>query len=429
MRRLLTTQTRALVVLVFIAACFLAAQGTGLRLFFHLFYMLTALLVCSYLWAWSNLCGLDVRREPLTHRAHLGDYARERMAIRNRWIIPKLWFELQDHSNLPQHGGGFVAYLPARQHRRWTVRTLCTRRGRFRLGPATLISGDPFGIFRLERQLPGTSEIIVYPALVDLPQFALPDAELPGGRDIRGRTYNVTPNVSTVREYAPGDSFNRIHWRSTARAGRLMVKEFELDPTADMYIVLDMQERAVVTDTRAPSLRRPLFDRLLNSTAEYAVMTTASVARHLLAQNRVVGLIAWGQQREVLPAERGPRQLFRMLETLAVLRAHGTQPLAELLATESVYFGRNSMVIVVTASLDEHWPEALQHLLHRGVRALVLFVDPQSFGGWHDPQPILSRLAELHVPTYRLQHGQALPEALRAPVMVAGSRHAGVSTR
>jgi uncharacterized protein (DUF58 family) len=51
----------------------------------------------------------------------------------------------------------------------------------------------------------------------------------------------VTTNVAGVREYAPGDSFNRIHWPSTARAGRLIVKEFELDPTADIWLFLDMQ--------------------------------------------------------------------------------------------------------------------------------------------------------------------------------------------
>lgn len=426
---------RLLTVLILAGMSFLAAQGTGIRLFFHLSYLLVALLILALIWAWLNLRGLDVERETLTRRATVGEYARERISLRNRWPLPKLWVELHDDSELPAHGAGFVASLAGREWERWTARTLCTRRGRFRLGPAMLISGDPFGIVRLRRVVPATSEILVYPQTVDLPDFRLPSAELPGGQATRARTFNVTPNVATVREYAPGDSMNRIHWRSTARLGQLMVKEFELDPSADIYLVLDLQERTVVRDARLsdsagppadPREQGPWWARqagaaparpgFLISTEEHAVMATASLARALLSQNRVVGLVAWGQHREVIPAEREARQLFKILEALAVLRAHSTHALAEVLVAESQRFGRTCTLVVVTASVDPRWVSALQQHLYRGVRAAVLFVDPQSYGGWRDPEPVLRHLAELRVPTYRLRQGQPLPDALRVPM-------------
>jgi uncharacterized protein (DUF58 family) len=247
--------------------------------------------------------------------------------------------------------------------------------------------------------------------------------------------------VATVREYVPGDSFNRIHWRTTARTGQLMVKEFELDPSADIYLVLDMQERAVVRDTqsarrgrdegderdkapwwaRQPSERRGPA-QVLQSTEEYAVMAAASLARTLLAQNRIVGMVAWGQHREVIPAEREARQLFKILEALAILRAHSAQSLAEVLVAESQRFGRNCTLLIITSSIDERWVGALQQLLYRGVRAAVLFVDPQSFGGWYDPEPILRRVAELRVPVYRLRQGESLAAALAEPMGFVGER-------
>jgi uncharacterized protein (DUF58 family) len=429
---------RPLTVLLLSGLSFLAAQGTGLRLFFHLSYLLLGLLLLSLLWAWLNLRGLDVERETLTVRANVGEFARERIQIRNRWRLPKLWVELRDESELPQHGAGFVTYLGSRQRGRWLARTLCTVRGRFRLGPATLVSGDPFGIVRLSRKVGSTNEIIVYPQMVELPSFRLPSAELPGGQSTRARSFNVTPNVSTVREYVPGDSFNRIHWRSTARVGQLMVKEFELDPSADIYLVLDMQERAVVRDTRtlrrtrdsqAARAQAPWWQRQpgqrtspaqnLASTEEYAVMAAASLARTLLGQNRVVGLVAWGQHREVIPAEREARQLFKILEALAVLRAHSAQSLGEVLLAESQRFGRNCTLLIITSAIDDRWIGALQQHLYRGVRAAVLFVDPQSFGGWHDPEPTLRRVAELHVPIYRLRQGESLAAALTTPLSFA----------
>lgn len=425
---------RPLLVLLLAAASFLAAQGTGLRLFFHLSYLLLGLLILSSGWAWLNLRGIEIVRETLTHRATVGEYARERITVRNRWPLPKLWIELHDESELPAHGAGFVTSLGGRARGRWMARTRCTQRGRFRLGPTTLISGDPFGIVRLSRRIGSTSEILVYPQALLLPEFRLPTADVPGGQATRSRTFIVSPNVASVRDYAPGDSMNRIHWRSTARTGRLMVKEFELDPSADVYLVLDMQERTVVRDTRVelpdakvdPRNRTPWWARTPEpahqtdnpppSTEEYAVAATASLARTLLSQNRIVGMIAWGQHREVIPPEREGRQLFKLLEALAVLRAHSPHSLAEVLLAESSRFGRNCALVIVTASLDEHWIGALEQLRYRGIRAAVVLVDPASFGGWHAAETQLRRLAELRVPTYRLQQGQSIAEALRAPL-------------
>jgi uncharacterized protein (DUF58 family) len=407
---------RPIGVLILAGICFLAAQGTGITIFFHLFYLMMAMLVCSYLWAWLNLRGLRVFRETQTTRTQVGEVAQERIMVENTWPVAKLWVELRDHSDLPDHGTGFVSYLPPRSKRRWIMHTRCTVRGKYTLGPTSLFSGDPFGIFRLKRDVPGTSEILVYPPTTALPAFSLPSAELPGGQDVRSRTFQVTPNVATIRDYQPGDSFNRIHWRSTARLNKLIVKEFELDPTAEFFLVVDMQER-VQQQLEVHGQR--LFDgRSLESTEEYTIYAAASLARFLLERNRSTGLIAWGQQRELIPAERESRQLFKILETLAVLRARGLQPLDEVLTAESGRFGRNCTLLIVTSSVDARWVAALQQLVYRGVRATVVLVDPQSFGGWNSLQPVQERLAELRVPYYMFRQGQTLEEALRHPYAV-----------
>ena len=188
-----------------------------------------------------------------------------------------------------------------------------------------------------------------------------------------------------------------------------------------IYLVLDMQERVQqqVAAEQAPRRDQGLRDvRIAESTEEYGVLAAASIARHLLERNRSVGLISWGQHREVIPAERESRQLFKILEALAVLRAHGAQPLAEVLAAESTRFGRNCTLVIVTPSLDERWVVSLQHLLYRGVRAVVILLEPRSFGGWRDTLAIQARLAELRVPTYLFQLGQTLPDALAQPTIL-----------
>lgn len=417
---------KALGILVLAIICFVVAQGTNITLFFYLFYLLLALLLLAYLWSWSNLKGVHVTRDVGTRRAQVGEEARERIILDNQWPLPKLWIEVQDHSDMPLHAAGFVAYLPGNERRRWTVRTPCTMRGKWTLGPVTLHSGDPFGIFKLERPVDATSDLIVYPATVNLPEFRLPSAELPGGADLRSRTFHVTPNVSSIREYVPGDSFNRIHWRSTARANKMMVKEFELDPTADVWIIADMHERSQAVAEEQRTLyrdRRSGNDiQVPESTEEYIVSAAASIGRHLLNGSRNVGLLAWGQHREIIPPEREARQLYKILESLAVLRAHGTHPLAEVLIAESAQFSRSSTMIVITSSVDPAWVTSLQQLLYRGIQTVVVLIDQESFGGWPGTT-VLTKLSELRVPIYRVTQGQPLDQALRQPVVMgAGKR-------
>lgn len=406
---------------------FVAAQGTGIELFFHLSYLLIGIVIVAYLWARLNLRGLSVRREVFTHRAQVGDVVRERITLINHWFLPKLWIEVIDRSTLPGHSAGFVTYLPGHEQRRQVIRTPCTMRGKFRLGPVTLASSDLLGLFRLQRDIPGDNEILVYPRTVPLPGFALPGAELPGGQDLRRRTHHVTPNVAAIRDYQPGDSFNRIHWRSTARLGRLIVKEFELDPTAEVYVALDMHE--YVQQAWWPTEERSAVQRqrTTESTEEYAMHAAASIARHALEQNRAAGLIAWGQRREVIPPEREARQLYKILEALAELRAYGSASMAEVLSAESARFGRNCTLVIITPSLDEWWVTGVQHLLYRGVRVVAVLIDAQSFGGGRSNESIRMRLAELRVPTYTWRRGQSLEAALAQPAL-AGVQHTGVTT-
>ncbi|MCS6839600.1 MAG: DUF58 domain-containing protein [Roseiflexus sp.] len=406
---------------------FVAAQGTGIELFFHLSYLLVSIVLVAYLWVWLNLRGLSVRREVFTRRAQVGDVMRERITLINHWFLPKLWIEVIDRSNLPDHSVGFVTYLPGYEQRRQVIRTPCTMRGKFRLGPVTLASSDLLGLFRLQRNIAGDDEILVYPRTSPLPSFALPGAELPGGQDLRRRTHHTTPNVAAIRDYQPGDSFNRIHWRSTARLGRLIVKEFELDPTAEVYVMIDMHEYVQLAWWPRDGRLTMRSQRTAESSEEYAVHAAASIARHALEQNRAVGLIAWGQRREVIPPEREARQLYKILEALAELRAYGSASLAEVLSAENARFGRNCTLVIITPSPDERWVTGVQHLLYRGVRVVAILIDAQSFGGERSNEPIRTRLAELCVPTYTWRRGQSLEAALAQPAL-ASVQHTGIAT-
>ena len=302
----------------------------------------------------------------------------------------------------------------------WTVRTLCRQRGRFRLGPITIVTGDPFGLFVLQRQLPATqAAITVFPQTVDLPKFAPAMGQMSGGDTLQRRTHHVTTNVSGTREYAPGDSFNRIHWRSTARLERLIVKEFELDPSADVWLYLDMEHGAqsrlwYEEDMRARDISsvwltaRPQEIKLTPSTEEYIVTIAATIAKYYLGHQRALGFAAYGHEREIVQPDRGERQLNRLLQVLAVLRAEGSMQFSQVLVQEATKLGRNNTLVTVTPSGELTWVKSLREIKRRGLRVISVIVDTNSFGGRGETEAAAAELLASGIPTYIVREGDDL---------------------
>ncbi len=415
------------VVLILLVVAVAGALATGKPLFFNLAYSLLGVTVVSYLWSWYNVSWVQVSRETLSGRSQVGKVAEERFVLRNRGLLPKLWLEVRDHSELPEHRASMVinSLAPGGEHG-WTVRTTCRRRGRYRLGPLSLISGDPFGLFLHRRDLTPVSSIVVFPLVVDLPRFGALSGELAGGGTLHRRTHYVTTNVAGVREYYPGDSFNRIHWPSTARTGRLIVKEFELDPTADVWICVDMEQTVHVerpapeasgTHGDLPVLPARKATALDPSTVEYGVAAAASIARYFIQCKRAVGLIAYGESREVVQPDRGERQLNKILETLAVLRAAGKVSIDRVLAAEGTLVGRNSVMVVVTPSTDKAWASVLRDLGRRGVHGIGVVIDPAGFGSRQKADGVVQALAGAGILAYRVREGSSLAAALATPAL------------
>lgn len=417
---------------------YIAAATVGLRLFYYLAYVLGAVLIASWAWTKLNRRGLEVRREVTPTQAQVGQVIRETIELRNLSWVRKLWIEVRDQSSLPGHHVGAVVTLPGRKAKRWQVRTRCIHRGLYRLGPTVVVTGDPFGLFQSSQVLEGRGEILVFPPTVPLSQFGLPSGELPGGLRTERRAFHSTPNAVGIREYTPGDPVNRIHWPVSARNQKLMVKEFELDPTADLWLVLDLQEDVHVSALddeaeagdaarQAYSRRRPLnspdlvagdgagYDEPLSldpTTEEYAVTIAASLAAFFISEGRSVGLIAWGQHHVTIPADRGGRQLLKILRALAVLRAEGTIPLGGVLSSESRSFGKQDTVLVITPSVDEQWVNALRVEMLRIASAAAVVVEPSTFGGRDNALMLVSSLTAINVPSFLVKRDDSLNAAL-----------------
>jgi uncharacterized protein (DUF58 family) len=384
------------------------ALAGGWSLMFYVSWALLALLGVAYLLAFFGIRSLYFKRQTRALRAEVGSYFDEKIVVENGSWVPKLWLEIEDQGQHPDHTASSVVSLGPYGRFVDSVHTLCRQRGVFQLGPVFAESGDPFGLFRHRRQIDGTNTLVVYPIALDLPTFGRLPGDLPGGGLQGERVQFTTPNVAGVREYLPGDTYNRIHWPSTARQRQLMVKEFELDPFSDVWLVLDFDETTMVGT--GPE-----------STEEYAVSVTASLAKHFLKENRAVGVVSQGQ---VLGADRGTRQLLRVLELLAFLRPRARPNLHELLLGEQQRFGRTDCLVVITAAVDDAWVRTAKTLEARGIHSSAVLIEASTFGRAPTSLVPLGTLAAANLPTYLVKRGTPIESALAVPAM--GAREAWV---
>jgi uncharacterized protein (DUF58 family) len=353
--------------ILLIAVTFVLGVGIGWQPFWVLTYALLSALVLSVVWLALSVRGITFARSALGGRAQVGERVEESLTLENHSVIPKLWIQVSDGSTLPGHHAGYVSSVGPHQRIAWRAKTVCRRRGRFTLGPVTATTGDPLGLFRRELVLAPEHQLLVLPPTLPLSHFELVPGLMPGRGRGAQRSQQTTTNVVTVRNYVPGDALTRIHWPSTARLSQFMVKEFDLDPTIDVVLLLDLDREAQAGEGDS-------------STEEYGVTIAASISAYLLRHQELsVGLQVNGTAESGLALDRGERQLDRVLELLAIAHATRRVSLAGALAVQETRLARNTVLVVITPSTELDWPQALHHLQRRGVRPLVILMDPQSF--------------------------------------------------
>jgi len=396
----------------------------GAALYTRTLYLGIVLLVLAWLLSAFSLRGITVVRRSRNLRAAVGDVFEEHYEIHNTSIIPKLWIEVANETKIPHSSGSRVLTLiRGKQKRSYTSRTWLTSRGGYSLGPTTISSGDPFGLFQFSKKIPATSSLVVFPMLVNVNEFLSPPGLLPGGKAIRRKSQDATPHASGVREYVPGDSIKRIHWPTSARRDQLMVKEFERDPQAEVWVFLDTYKNAHYSKPVKQVEDFPLDDLFLlrrrkidlaPATFEYSVTIAASLAHYFLDQRRSVGLVSsYERAYKVIPAERSERQEGKILEALAYMEDESLITLPTLVTAQLGQLPQGSSAILVTASNSPELLLAVDSLQRRNLRPVVVLMMVQSFSAQAMNNEELARsLEERNVPVCRIYCDADLSETL-----------------
>lgn len=230
-------------------------------------------------------------------------------------------------------------------------------RGRFPIGPLTVRITDPFGLVELDRSFTISDTLVVTPQVVPLPHIRL-SGEWTGGGDSRTRSVAAAGDDDVApREYRHGDDLRRVHWRSTARRGELMVRREEQQ----------WQSRgALLLDTRGHAHR----GEGPHSSFETAVSAAASIGVHLAHEGLSLRLVT----------DRGAAHLtdsglsHALLDTLAVVEQSQTRSLEYGLAALR-QGGGEGLIVAVLGAVREEEVTALARLRHGNMTGVAVLLD------------------------------------------------------
>jgi len=306
--------------------------------------MLSGPVLLSWRLASATLRRLDVRRqapravhagEPLTVGVEVHN-ARRRLGTWALVVEDRLGRENEATRNRSAGAEVLFSYVPPGATRRLAYRSRLPQRGRYRLGPLTVSTRFPFGLLRREVSFASSETLTVLPRLGRLTvAWSLRAAEVFEGPE-RGRRPTREPGeFFGVREWQSGDSTRWVHWRSTARHGTLVTRQFERPGGRDVAVLVDLWQPGEPSDEDLENV-------------ELAVSFAATVVADLCRKGGVrLWLGVAGAEPASVSGPASKRLMEEALERLAVAEASSEDRLPALLERASSRVKPHTEVLLV----------------------------------------------------------------------------------
>ncbi|WP_441246546.1 DUF58 domain-containing protein [Kitasatospora sp. McL0602] len=347
------------------------------------------------------------------HRAAAGQEARVHLRLDNVSRVPTGLLLLEDR--VPYVLGPRPRFVldrvEPRGFREVSYRVRSDLRGRYLLGPLQLRVADPFGMCELTRAFNASDVLTVVPQVQPLPAVRLV-GEWTGHGDSNTRTLALAGDDDVIpREYRHGDDLRRVHWKSTARYGELMVRREEQPLKARATVLLDTRETAHRGNGPASSF-------------EWAVSCAASVGVHLMERGYRTRLLT--DTGLAVPGPEGggvtgiAESSGMLLDALAVVEHSDGSSLGR--AEEVLRLGGEGLLVAVLGSVDDEQLERLGRLRRTAGTAVAVLLDTATWAGLRllmpevaDPQAArqAQRLREAGWTVLPAQAGDSVPALWR----------------
>ena len=276
-------------------------------------------------------------------------------------------YGLAVHDELPdgvasERAGGVVVQLGAAESVALSYSAEARQRGVCQFSAVRYSTRFPFGFFHKQRSRPLSDELVVYPRLGSVVPDLLGRAQSLAQTRRRSQSVRGEEEFRSLREYRYGDNPRWIHWKTSAKLGRPLVKEYEAVVTERAFLLLDTRSAACGDE--------PL---------EKAISFAATLARDLMLRDFHVSLAAYAPDLVVTAAMKGSAALHALLEVLARLEPSPDRSLADLVNEPQVRAEARTLVVAVLLRTDDDAAKALETLHHRHPRVLPIDASTPAF--------------------------------------------------
>jgi len=383
------------------------AWNTDITMVYIFFVTAFVMFILSYIYMRLSIPKIEVQRTT-QETAFEDEMLNIKMKIRNKSLRSSSFFEILDYFPAAESGKEksslFILDIKAKEEINFNYSVECYRRGIWKIGPIEVISQDPLGFFRMKKTLNVISDIIIYPALFRV--FAFPPLARGSVSWMGVETAKISGDNHEffgIREYQRGDAISRIHWPSTAKHNKLIVKQFERNSIQEATIVLDLK---VGNNIGAGK----------ETTLEYAVKIAGSVARFLMDNGAFVQLIGYTKEAMVVPFGKGDSHAYKILEYLAAARSEGAYTLSQTLEEASFITPYSSTIIVIMPDNDMEALSSLVQFRIKGIKIIVVVLSVFTFGHTEDSEYLDAEgakkfdeaLASLEAHVYKISKGDNL---------------------
>jgi uncharacterized protein (DUF58 family) len=399
----------------------------GMGSLVYAMYVLLAVLIVSRYLAWQWIENLGAERACDRARAQIGEVATVVVTLRNGGTLPIPWVLIEDSLTTEvltpgqrrlevQGERAQIIRLGAKAEVELEYRVEFRARGYYQIGPLLAESGDLFGLHRRFRVLGEPDFVTVYPKVVPVAGYDLASRRPMGEVRMTHRLFEDPTRISGVRLYQLGDAMNRIHWRATARTGRLHSKTYEPSCVAGATLLLDFHSGsyggpgagycAELAVTAAVSMAnavcelgqqvgfisngRDAADRIREEGWRHEFRTRGSARQNLGLKERSDRLAPL-----VVETRQGVEQFAHILETAARIELTDGLTLPQLIVEIESRLPRDATIIVIAAEVTEEAAIALGGLRRGGYAVTVILVSMNDHGvhDWAEPPEWAGRLA------------------------------------
>lgn len=372
----------------FISSLLIGLKTTREFFFFFAYFLLCAVVV-SLVWLFLTYLAIRLQlSRKMISRATEGDTVEVAAQICNVSFLPVFNFVLEDNFSCKyfnqEKKSFFVSYLGLKSFREIKYDFLCFKRGEYKMGPFVVYFFDPLNLFFFKRTYYVYSGIVVYPQIFKIEKFpALTRSILPWFGIETARSSGDDDEFYGVREYKDGESVKKIHWISSARKNKLIVKQFQLQSFFGTTIIFNLEKAKDLGEGK-------------ESVAEYIIKIAASVAHYLTEKGVSIELLAHIGEIVHLSFNKGQEHLENILRVLAVAQAESRISFGEAFEEFARYIPNDSSLVVVMSDQDYTDLPRILSLCGRGVSVIPLIVISDTFLPVSDKKKI-TRQAKIRV--------------------------------